>query len=139
MLKLLCGALAAVFLSGCTVVSSVAANVDQAKFVVQMATMKVIEAGKDRKARAVKIREIAADAKILIDANAVSVDLVAQATRVRIAALRLAPSDQILADALLDSVVANLKDRVGDGVIEADRKLRVNTVLTWVIATADLY
>jgi hypothetical protein len=142
MLSFMKGTVLSLVLAACVAVTGCASlvqNVDQAKIVVQLSTMKVVEAGKDRHARAEQIQKIAAEAAVLLDASSVSVDVVADAVRVRVASLHLEPSDAILANMLIDAVASDLKQKVGDGVIEPDKKVRVNAVLTWVSDAARFY
>lgn len=122
-------------LSACSILQ----NADQTKIVVQIATMKVVEGGEDRHIRALRIKEIASDAKLVLDASSVSVDLLAGAARNRVANLHLAASDQLLANLLIDSVAQDLKLKIGEGAIPDTSKFRVNQVLGWVAEAASFY
>lgn len=127
---------AAVFLSGCATLGQAT---NTSKLVVQVATMKVIEAQPDRAARAAKVLEITADAQKLIDMNGLTVGLLKTAVQDRLAAQNLEPSDRLLANLLVDAVVTDLAAKVGDGLIPPDQLVTVNQVLGWVADAAAFY
>lgn len=127
-------ALAAV-LSGCASFSGSTTE----KLIVQAATMKVVESGADRAAKAAKIVAAAEAAQTWIDTDGVTLaDLRASMVQ-RIAAADIEASDKMLATALVDVVVAELNARVGEGLISPEKKVTVNTVLGWVVQAAAFY
>lgn len=109
------------------------------RLVVQIATMKVIEAGPDRKLRAERISTIASEAKSWLRADNVTVTALKAAATARIANLNLEPSDQLLAALLVETVAAELEKRVGDGLIPADKLISVDAVLGYVVDAAAFY
>lgn len=129
--------------SGC---ASFSQNISTEKLVVQVATLKVIEVGKtpdDQRDRATRIKAIASEARSLLDGEGVTIDSLQAAVGARIAKLNLQPSDQLLANALVEAVVAELQARIGSqvgaGVIPADAKYQVSTVLGWVLDAVAAY
>jgi hypothetical protein len=116
-------------------------NVDQSKLIVQIATMKVIEAQGPAhyQERAVNIIKIGNEAKTWLDTNGVSLAFLRAAIEARIAKLNLAPSDQLLAGVLVDAAIAELQKKVGDGVIDPQKLYYVNQVLDWAIGAAKFY
>jgi len=116
-------------------------NVDQSKLVVQIATMKVIEArgSAHYQERAANVIKIGTDAKTWLDTNGVTLGFLRAAVEARIAKLNLAPSDQLLAGVLVDAAIAELQKKVGDGVIDPQKLYYVNQVLDWAIQAARFY
>lgn len=123
-------------LSGCATIENAPAT---SKLVVQVATMKVIEAESDRHARAAKIIEIATEAKTWLDTDTVTVDLIKSKVLERLTGLNLQPSDRLLASVLVDAVASDLLSKVGVGLIPADKRITVNQVLGWVIEASKFY
>lgn len=129
--------LAMVALSGCAYLRD---NPTTSGLAVQIATMKVIEADKGHEAeRAARIKEIAAEAKTFLDAKDVTVSVLEDAVNARLASLDLAPSDRLLASALVSAVVGELKVKVGDGLLSADSRYTVSQILGYVESAAGLY
>lgn len=132
-----CATVLMLTVSGC----SMFRNIDQSKLIVQVATMKVIEAhgpGEYRD-RAANIITIGTEAKTWLDTNGVSLAFLKAAVQARIAKLNLAPSDQLLANLLVDSAIAELQAKVGDGVIDPNKLYYVNQILDWVVEAAKFY
>jgi len=130
-------AVACVGLSGCSTLSQ---NVDQSKLIVQVATMKVIESDRGATAeRAARIQEIAGDARTFLDGTDVSVALLEDSVMARLAGMDLAPSDRVLASALVAAVVAELNARVGDGLLSSEQRYTVSEVLGWIEQAAEFY
>lgn len=130
-------AFALITLPACTTLGK---NVDQSKIIVQVETMKVIEADRNHTAeRAKQIREVAVEGKQFLDTNTVSVSLLADSINARLAVLDLAPSDRLLAAALVDAVVAELSARVGAGALSPEQRLNVSQVLGWIISATEFY
>jgi hypothetical protein len=107
-----------------------------ARLAVTYATLKVIESGPDSEVRAAKIRSIASEARQFVETDAISLDQLAAAMRARLAEENLSPSDQVLADALVLTVTAELEARVGTGLLSPEQKLTVGAVLGWVVVAA---
>lgn len=137
--RILIGLAAATMLTvaGC----SMFRNIDQSKLIVQIATMKVVEAKgpNEYRARAANIVTIGTEAKTWLDTNGVSLAFLKAAVQARIAKLNLAPSDQLLANLLVDSAIAELQAKVGEGVIDPKKLYYVNQLLDWVIEAAKFY
>lgn len=122
-------------LSGCASFQGSATE----KLVVQAATMKVIEAGSDRVEKAARIIAAADAARVWLDMDGVTLSDLRSAMVERIAAADIEQSDKLLATALVDVVVAELNMRIGDGLISPEKRVRVNTVLSWVVQAAAFY
>jgi hypothetical protein len=133
-------ALLAVALSGCASFNTSGAS---EKLIVQAGTMKFIEAGSDapqeRAGKAARIVKAAAQARIWLDTDGVSIADLQVAMLERIASADLAPSDKLLASALVEVVVAELNVRIGEGVISPEKRATVNSVLGWVEQAASFY
>lgn len=121
--------------SGCTSLG----KADQSGLIVQIATMKVIEAGDNPSARAARVNEIADQAQTFLDSDGVTVSMLADAVNARLAALDLAPSDRVLAAALVDAVVSELQARVGVGTLSVDQKYTVSQILSYIESTTAFY
>lgn len=122
-------------LSGCASFQGSATE----KLVVQAATMKVIEAGSDRVEKAARIIAAADAARVWLDMDGVTLSDLRSAMVERIAAADIEASDKLLATALVDVVVAELDMRIGDGLISPEKRVRVNTVLSWIVQAAAFY
>lgn len=107
-----------------------------ARLAVTYATLKVIEDGADPQQRAEKVLSIATEAREFIETDALNLSQLEAALRARLADENLSPSDQLLADALILTVVAELEAKVGSGMLSPEQKLTVGTVLGWVITAA---
>lgn len=132
-------ALCAIALTGCATFWQ---HADVSKIAVEVAAMKVIEAGhttSDRADRAHRINTIATEAKTFLDQSDVTVGLLKSAVYARIASLHLQPSDQLLATALVDTLASELESKIGSGVLSPDAKVKVNTVLGWVQEACSFY
>lgn len=134
--KLILAIVMAVALTGCATLGSGSAA---EKLVVQVATMKFIEAGDDRAAKAARIVKAAAQARVWLDTDGVTIADLHSAMMARIASADLEPSDKLLAAALVDVVAAELDTRIGAGVISPEKRATVNAVLSWVEQAASFY
>lgn len=126
----------ALALSGCATLFTGSAS---EKLVVQYATLKVISSGKttaDRAQKAERIRTVAGEAKTMLDTNNVTLAFLESAVRARLATLKLDAADTLLANALTETIVAELAAKVGDGILPPDQLYKVSTVLSWVIDAA---
>lgn len=114
-------------------------NTATEKLVVQYATMKVVEADKDNMpARAAKIDEIAAAAQVFFDSESVTVSQLHKEVMKRLPP-DLSPADRMLASALIDTVIAELQHRVGEGIVPPEKRYQVNVVLGWIREAASFY
>lgn len=109
-----------------------------AKLVTQYAVLKYAENIPDdqRTARVERIRTIATDVKALASGDTTLValhDVVNQ----QLDKAGLSAADRLLANGLVDVIVAELQARIGDGVLSPEQRVQVVAVLDWVIqATA---
>lgn len=132
------GILLALALAGC---ASLGTTADQAveKLVVESATLKVVNSGATtaaKQAKAARIIAIATQAQTVLGSPSATITLIQTAVEVQIASLKLDAADQLLADMLVQAVVAEVSDKVGAGVLNPNQIVTVNTVLSWVVAGA---
>lgn len=133
------GLIAMALLPGCTTLSS---QPTTSSLVVTYAAAKVIEAGNtpdERLNRAQRIKAIVAEARTWLTGEAVTVGLLENAARARLAQLNLSPADSMLANTLVQIAIEDLQMKVGAGVISPDQLLTVNQLLDWIEAAAELY
>lgn len=104
-----------------------------ARVAVSYATAKLIEKSEPGEARARKATEILA----VVD----QVDKLASGDLMTVDALRayvatnihdLSPADRMLAGVLIDTAAQALKEKIGDGVIDPEKLVKVREVLSWV-------
>lgn len=134
MKSLIVSFVAVLALSGCATLGTGSAG---EKLVIQAATMKVIEADEDRTAKAAKIRAAVDQARVWLDMDGITLADLRSAMLARIGGLE--PSDRLLAAALIDAVAVELEARIGDGILDADKRVRVNAVLSWIAEAASFY
>lgn len=134
MKSLIVSFVAVLALSGCATLGTGSAG---EKLVIQAATMKVIEADEDRTAKAAKIRAAVDQARVWLDMDGITLADLRSAMLARIGGLE--PSDRLLAAALIDAVAVELEARIGDGILDADKRVRVNAVLGWIAEAASFY
>ena len=134
MKSLIVSFVAVLALSGCATLGTGSAG---EKLVIQVATMKVIEADEDRSAKAAKIRAAVDQARVWLDMDGITLADLRSAMLARISGLE--PSDRLLAAALIDAVAVELETRIGDGILDADKRVRVNAVLSWIAEAASFY
>lgn len=142
-LRLMIAALAAsITLAGCTALQNfLDSNGGTAELGVTYATMKYIEKAGDvdaQIARATRVRLVAEDVKETARGDSVTVEALKAYVMGRLPA-DLSPADRFLADALIEALVAELQQRVGIGVLDADQLLVVDTLLEWVIKATTYY
>jgi type IV pilus biogenesis protein CpaD/CtpE len=101
---------------------------------VQYATAKYIE---EKPGSAENIVRVAEGVKALVggDASATLVTLQEYVGQ-ELTKLELSPADRVLANALVNLVVAELQAKVGEGLLEPDQRVRVAKILDLVIAAA---
>lgn len=134
MKSLIVSFVAVLALSGCATLGTGSAG---EKLVIQVATMKIIEADEDRSAKAAKIRAAVDQARVWLDMDGITLADLRSAMLARIGGLE--PSDRLLATALIDAVAVELEARIGDGILDADKRVRVNAVLGWIAEAASFY
>src|SRR5690606_8517234 len=134
MKSLIVSVVAVLALSGCATLGTGSAG---EKLFIQAATMKVIEADEDRAAKAAKIRAAVDQARVWLDMDGITLADLRSAMLARIGGLE--PSDRLLAAALIDAVAVELEARIGDGILDADKRVRVNAVLSWISEAASFY
>lgn len=109
------------------------------RLVVQAATMKVIEADADRAAKAARVIAAVSEARVLVDTDGVTLAEIQAAVMRRLAERGLEPSDMLLATALVDVVGLELQGRIGDGLLDPEKRVTVNTFLAWIEQAAHFY
>lgn len=125
-------------MTGC---ASLGTQSDQAaeQLVIEYATVKVVNTGTtvaEKQAKAARIIAIATQAQTVLGSPSVTIALLQAAVTSQIGALKLDAADQMLADALVQAVVAEISDKVGSGVLNPVQVVTVNTVLGWVVQGA---
>ena len=122
---------AAVLLAGCATLT----NVDHTRLGVMYATAKVIDGDQGK---AGKILAIAADVRERLQDEALTVAALDAAVRAQVPWASLDIADQLLADALLVELRAELEKRVGTNPFGMEQRLSVLAVLSWVEAAAHM-
>lgn len=146
---------AAMLLGGCagdrTLTDGFAVPESSAKVLVTYGTFKAIEKGQtaeEQRARAVKIRTIATQARELASGDGVLFDALKAAIAGEVVKLKLEPADQYLAGVLVDMVFAEIEARVCNPdaptttqlcSIAPDHVYVVTEVLDWVIDATTIY
>lgn len=129
-----------VVLPGCAALKD---NTASEKVLTQYAVMKVIEADRNNMpARAIRIHDIASQAKSFFDTGTTTLPDLAAEVNKRLEPLNLSPADRLLASALIDTVVAQLQQTGAtqlSGTLSAEQRLQVSTVLGWVADAAAFY
>jgi hypothetical protein len=107
-----------------------------AKLVVQYAVLKVAD---NNPAKAAKIAEIAKEIQALAGGEGFNtVDLLVAAVRAKVDFSKLDAADTLLANALIDTIAAELKSRVGSEPFADGNLLKVKQVAAWVVDAAAL-
>lgn len=125
----------ALSVSGCKDSERVAARV-----AVSYSVGKLIEKQEPGEARAAKARAILAVAdKVdeLASGESVTVDFLRAYVAQRLD--HLSPADRMLAGVLIDEATRALKEKIGDGVLDPDKLVKVREVLSWVREGAIAY
>lgn len=149
-LHLLILPLALLLLSACATIETVLTkDTLAAQLVVQEATARAIEVGSTpaaRYQRAQRIAQTVAAIKVTFDTTATTLPGLVQLATERIVALKLGPSDAIIAQALLDALAERVAAKLCPGAdpaapctIPADKTIYVDTVLNWVTQATQLY
>ena len=127
-----------VLLSAC---STFGQNANTAKLGVTYATLKYIEKAGDSAAqseRAASVRRVADAVREVATGEAVTVAALEAAALAQLPD-SLSPADRFLATAVIQSAVAELQVRVGEGVLDPEKKLQVEAVLSWVVEATNYY
>ena len=101
--------------------------------------MKVIEADADRAAKAARVIAAVSEARVLVDTDGVTLAEIQAAVMRRLVERGLEPSDLLLATALVDVVGLELQGRIGDGLLDPEKRVTVNTFLAWIEQAAHFY
>lgn len=105
-----------------------------AKFAVQYAVLKVSE---NSPAKAARIVSIAREVKAIAGQDgADTVDLLMAIIRAKVDFSKLDAADTLLANALIDTIGEQLKERIGSGQLAPAQLPAIAQVADWVIETA---
>lgn len=128
--------LAASFVFGAYGCSALAEKPAMTELVITYATLKVIGSEGDLEARAEKVRDIADRGILLLDLEQVSLELLEDEVRHRISEMGLDQADTLLADALVATVMEELRSKVDSGVMSPEAKMTASHLLRVVKAAA---
>lgn len=129
-----------VLIAACSAVDKAAEHADVSRLAVKAGTLKYIEAEDDRSQRANDVQAFIERARQHVDGEAEStVDALADRVREEVRWDRLELSEQLLVDELIASIEAKLKERIGDGPLSEEDRLRIEAVLDWAYDAAGLY
>ena len=108
-----------------------------AKLVTQYATIKYIEQipEADKIERKARIVAVATDAKALASGDT-TLTALQTAVNEQLDKAGLSPADRLLANGLVEIIVAELQARIGEGVLSPEQRVQVVEVLDWVIQAA---
>lgn len=140
-MKLLYTFFLAITLSGCAVlggaVDKAKENPRAAQLTVQYATVKVIENSGDITREDVLKR--VSEARELVEGGPeVTLQRLAEEVRNNINWERLDSADQLLLNAVLAEAEARLRERIGEGIIEAEDRVALLTLFDWIEQAAVL-
>ena len=111
--------------------------------VVQQATARFIEYKQSMGDRSLRAAEVARVASILRDLAAgeetTISDLQARALSIIAERSNLQPSDKVLANTLVAAVGELLQQKIKDGLLKPDDRVRVENMLTQIVATCQFY
>ncbi len=114
--------------------AALAERESSAKLAVQFATLKVLS---NQPERAERVRELVAEGKEYIESDtSVTVAFLADQARARINWGSLDLADQLLIGAVLDEAEAELRKRIGEGLLSEDQRLQLAMVLDWIDTAA---
>lgn len=129
MFKLLSALILSASLLGCSATSE---RPDTTRLVVQYATLKAIESGSSP-SRIVEVGN-----RVLEAAQGESVTLAALEAAAAREIAHLALSDRLVAEALIELVVAEINARIDGGVLDAEALTTVTQVIGWAVQAARL-
>lgn len=110
-----------------------------AKLVTQYATLKYIEQiPTDQKAeRKARIVAVATDVKALASGES-TLSALQAAVNQQLDKAGLSPADRLLANGLVEILVAEIQIRVGEGVLSPEQRVQVVEVIDWVLQAAQM-
>lgn len=126
-------------LAGCTSLSSLGQSDAAARTLIEIATMAAIEQSHDRVATATEVARAANEAKSWLDLSGVTMTELAAKARERIAASKAELSEKAALNALVNVIEAQVSAQVTTGAIDPQVRVRLNTVLDWIIGAARAY
>lgn len=141
MKRIFFGALAALALTACASTgATIERNGAAAQLIVKVAAMKYIEQANpsERGARATRIVEVVKAVGSVANGEPITLQRLAQLATEQLPA-DLAPSDRMLAMALISVAQNELQARIGVGSLESDTLLKLTEVLAWISDAATLY
>lgn len=122
-----------VILSGCAILEE---NPSTAKLTIQVAVLKIIDGDSDRADRVV---EIAQKARFHVSSDSsVTIEAIDGEIRRHIRWDTLGAAEKLLVNAILDEAKQRLQDEIGAGLLDADQKVKVITVLDWIEQAAGM-
>lgn len=127
--------------SGCSTIGSVVEygkdNQATAYVTVQYSTAKVIKGDEDR---ALAVLEHVEDARSFVESGAeVSISNLVEGVKEEINWGGMKPEDRMLVELLLIQAQKDLEVRVGEGVLEEDQVVVIETLLDWIEQGANTY
>lgn len=126
--------LAFAFLTGCSVLSTVAE--DQNQLAVQYATLKVLERDDVSNER---VLELVAKAKTYIQTSeTVAVSALVDEARAKLTASSISPADQLLIEVILSRAQERIEAKLGDGILAKEQRVQLLTVLNWIEQAASI-
>jgi uncharacterized protein YceK len=118
----------AMAISGCAVLESVAK--DENKLAVQYATLKVVDGDMQKSEQ---LKGWLTEAREYVDSSAeVTVSYLAAEARARISDKISDPADMLLAMAVLNQAEQRIRDRLGEGLLEQEQRVKLLTVFDWI-------
>lgn len=130
MKKLILALVLSTFLVGCTTLQNVSDN-SSARLTVQYATLKYVDEDTEK---AERITEIVTTVKTnLTESTEYTIKEAVVQIRDRIDFPKLDVADQLLLDALLNELEAELVRRFGTGVVDSEAKESLVTVADWIL------
>lgn len=128
----------ALLFSGCA--TTAGQSSDQTKLLAKVAvSYAVIKVADKHPEKAAKILAISHEVRAIAGGESFNtVDLLMAFVRANVDFSKLDPADRMLAGILLDTIGAQLKDRVGSGVLTPDKLLIVGEVAGWIEDAARL-
>lgn len=107
------------------------------RIVVQASVLAVIERAPDPSKKAQRITEAVKAARTLLLDDTVTVGALRGALLTRVA--DLSPAEKLVALEVINDLSDSVEKRVGSGILAADAKVSINTVLDWVTNAAAFY
>jgi hypothetical protein len=101
------------------------------RLAVQYAAVKFVRSDDDPAAKAAKVRAVIEEVRAAAKGESSTVAALKVFVAAKLPADML-PEDRLLANALIDAVSAELEARVGDGVLDPEKLVKVDVVLGWV-------